>query len=117
MLNEPHSPLLRYGSAVATVALALALTLLLWPMIQPSVFLLFFAAVMMSVWYGGLGPGLLATALTVVVIDYFILPPPSTRIIALDTFLRLGVFVLVALLISLLTVARERAEKALRRSE
>jgi PAS domain S-box-containing protein len=117
MLNEPHSPLLRYGSAVATVALALVLTSLLWPMIQPSIFPLFFAAVMVSAWYCGLGPGLLATALAVVVIDYFFLPPPSTRIITLDTFLRLGVFVLVALLISSLNAARRRAEEALRESE
>src|SRR5438067_8618085 len=116
MLNEPHSPLLRYGGAVATVALALVLTLLLWPMIQPRLFPLFVAAVMVSAWYGGLGPGLLATALTVVVIDHFFLPPPSTRIIALDTFLRLAVFVLVACLISSLTAERNRAEDALRRA-
>lgn len=117
MLKGTSSPLLRYGSAVATVALALVLTLLLWPMIQPSVFLLFFAAVMVSAWYGGLGPGLLATALTVVVIDYLFLPPPSMRIIALDTSLRLGVFVLIALLTSLLTAARKRAVEALWESE
>jgi C4-dicarboxylate-specific signal transduction histidine kinase len=116
MVNKQRSLLLRYGVAIVAAVLALLLTLLLWPMIKPSVSPLFFAAVMLSAWYGGLGPGLLATALAVVAIDYFFLPPPSTRIIALDEFLRLGVFVLVALLISSLTAARKRAEEALRRA-
>src|SRR5690349_8918998 len=63
MLKEPPSPLLRYGVALLTVILALTLTLLLWPLFDPPVFSLFFAAVMISAWYGGLGPGLLATTL------------------------------------------------------
>ncbi|HKA55099.1 MAG TPA: ATP-binding protein [Candidatus Binatia bacterium] len=116
MLNAHRALPLRYGVAAAAAGLALWLTLLLWPMIKPSVSPLFFAAVMVSAWYGGLGPGLLATALAVGAIDYFFLPPPSTRVIALDEFLRLSVFVLVALLISSLTAARKRAEEALRRA-
>jgi signal transduction histidine kinase len=116
MLNEQRSPLLGYSVAVVAAALALVLTLLILPMIQPSVFPLFFAAVMLSAWYGGLGPGLLATTLAVVASDFFLIPLSSTRLIPLDTFLRLGAFVLVALLISSLTAARKRAEEALRKA-
>src|SRR5262245_25447015 len=116
MLNEQGSSLLRYGVAAGAVALALALTALLWEMIKPTASPLFFAAVMVGAWYGGLGPGLLATILALVAIDYFFLPPPDTPIAALDDLLQLGVFVLVALLISSLTAARKRAEEALRKA-
>src|SRR5262245_26313304 len=116
MLSEQRSPFLCYGVAVVAVILALLFTALLWTMVQPSVFPLFLAAVMLSAGYGGLGPGLLATGLAVVTADYFFLPRPSTQIVALDVFLRLGVFVLVALLISSLTAARKRATEALRRA-
>lgn len=113
MLNEKRSLLLYYGGAIATVALALLLTSLLWPLIEPTSFPLFFAAVMLSTWYGGLGPGLLATIFSVFIIYDFFLPLPETF---LDDLLRLSVFVLVALLISSLTAARKRAEAALRKA-
>jgi signal transduction histidine kinase len=103
------SPLWRYGVAVIAGALALLLTRLLWSVINPSGSPLFLAAVMVSAWYGGLGPGLLATALSTVTIDSFFVPLPRTQIPVAEQFLRLGVFALVAFLISSLTVARKRA--------
>lgn len=116
MTQNMRYPGVRYGLAVIISGVALALTLTLWPMIQPSVFPPFLAAVMLSTWYGGLGPGLLATMLTVTAIDYFFLPSPSTRLVALEVSLRLGIFACVALLISSLTAARQRAEAALRKA-
>jgi len=116
VLNEHRSPLLCYGVAVAVVALALVLTLLLRPFLDPDVFSLFFAAVMVSAWYGGLGPGLLATALAVLLIDAFLLYPVDQFTLNLHSFLRLIMFMLVALLISSLTAARRRAEDALRKA-
>ena len=116
MIKNIRHPGVHYGFAIVLSVIALALTLVLWPMIRPSVFPLFLAAVMLSAWYGGLGPGLLATVLTVTAIDYFFLPSPSTRLVALEVSLRLGIFALVALLISSLTAARQRAEAALRKA-
>jgi signal transduction histidine kinase len=113
VLNEYRPPLLCYGVAVAAVALALALTLLFRPFLDPDVFSLFFAAVMVSAWYGSLGPGLLATGLAVLLIDAFLLYPVDLN---LHSFLRLIVFIVVALLISSLTAARKRAEAALRKA-
>jgi hypothetical protein len=58
----------RYGAAVVAVGLALLLQLLLGlrfggdPNLSP--FMIFFAAVMVASWFGGLGPGLLATSLS-----------------------------------------------------
>lgn len=116
ILGKTPRPWVRYGVAIVASVGALVLTLVLWPMIQPSIFPLFFAAVMLSSWYGGLGPGLVATAMAVTSIDYFFLPEPGTRIVAFEMSLRLGIFALVALLISSLTAARQRAEAALRKA-
>src|SRR5512144_1308335 len=50
----------RYGVAVLIVALALHLMLAIPPVRNESPTALFFAAVMMSSWYGGLGASLLS---------------------------------------------------------
>lgn len=57
-----------YGVAAAAVGLTL-LTRLVFPAVAQAVspFLLFTPAVMLGAWYGGLGPGLLATALGAVI--------------------------------------------------
>jgi len=71
-----RSRILRYGAALLAVGVALLLKLILETVIvQEAPFLLVFAAVMVSAWYGGLGPGLAATALAGLVTDYFFLPP------------------------------------------
>ena len=58
-------PLLRwYWLALGLSALALILMLLLRPLMEPSIFFLFLAAVAISALYGGLGPGLVATLLS-----------------------------------------------------
>src|SRR5512144_951259 len=56
--------ILRYGMAPTTVALALAARALLEPILHgDTVFLYFVPAVLISAGIGGVGPGLLATAL------------------------------------------------------
>ncbi len=55
MLTNGRSPLLRYAVSVITVVAALGLNLLSWPSAQGTHSSLFFAAVMVSAWYGGLG--------------------------------------------------------------
>jgi PAS domain S-box-containing protein len=104
-----NSPLLSYGVALLNVALALAVSLLLGSLTQPTPLALFYVAVMVSAWYGGLRPGLVATLLSTLVISYFIPPYNSLSIIHLGNVLRLGVFVLAALLISGLNQARRTA--------
>lgn len=118
MFRAARSTILRYGFALLTVALALLLSLLLRLMGASSVALLFIPAVMVSTWYCGMKPGLLATVISVLAIDYFLLPtpPPSPYGLKLswEYLPRLAVFTFVALLTSSLTVARKRAEAALR---
>ena len=68
-----YSQLLRYGIVVLIVTLALVLMLMLdpWLSMSGTPFLLFFSAVMVSAWYGGLKSGLLATSLSALLSDYF----------------------------------------------
>ena len=75
MLIERRPPAVRYAISIASVGLALALASLLPYRADPSHFTLFFAAVMMSAWYGGLGAGLIATILSALSLDYFFMSP------------------------------------------
>src|SRR5262245_28521893 len=84
-VGPPRRPpaALRYGLAVASVGVAAALTTgpmghLLFPepperFVHGVTFL--YAAGVFSAWLGGVGPGLLAALLGVLVVDYFITPP------------------------------------------
>src|SRR4051794_18750869 len=94
----------RYGAAMTTVALALLLTFACPPVRSENPTALFFAAVMISSWYAGLGPGLLATALSACFIGYLIMPPAFSIIVRPGDVVRIVVFVLVALLISSLNL-------------
>jgi PAS domain S-box-containing protein len=117
MSQSSRTPLQRYGVAVLTVALATALTLLVPLVAEHITFALFLAAVTVSAWYGGRGPGLVATALSIIITTLFILPPNFSLAIGFTALLRLSSFVFLALLVSTLTTARLRAEAALRESE
>lgn len=110
----PGSAVLGYMATVVFVALALLLALLFQPLIATAVFPLFLGAVMLSAYVGGLGAGLLATALSAIASTYFFLSP--RYLIAIDdigTLARLLIFTAVAVLISSLTTARRRAEARL----
>jgi K+-sensing histidine kinase KdpD len=104
--------LLRYGVAILAVVVASLSTMLLSPVLQPAPFSLFFAAVMIAAWYGGLGPGLVATILSSLALDYFFLGTIYSLGMGLDDVVRLGVFGLVALFTSSLNAARYRAQEA-----
>lgn len=67
---------LRYGSAVAGVALALGLRLLLDPILGTQVqFLTFLLSIALVAWFAGRGPAILAVGLSVLAIDYFLFAP------------------------------------------
>lgn len=111
-LKKPPGCLLRYGASVLIVLLAAILTRLL-ESLTSNCSPLFMVAVIVSAWYGGLGPGLLAIALSVLALDYLYLPPVYTLYSGLADVGRLGVFGLAAALINSLYAARRRAEDAL----
>src|SRR5215469_8382791 len=103
--------LLRYGLSVATVATSLVLTLLFreYTFRTP----LFFPAIILSTWFGGTGPGLLAVVLATLSINFFILEPRFSFSFTFRDVVHLGVFLFSALLISSWGTVRRRAERAL----
>ena len=112
-----RTALLRYGVSLFTVGLALLLTLQVEPLAERTPFALFFAAVLLSTWYGGRKLDLLAIALATLAGDYFLIPPVHTLMVGRDSILQLGTFILVALLINWLTAARQHSKKAMHESE
>jgi signal transduction histidine kinase len=103
-----------YGLAVVATVSALLFKLAIGTWIESPPFLLFFAAVMISSWYGGLGPGLLATFLaTLADVYFFFLPSQSFEVRDLD-ILMVGLFVLEAVIVSVLS---EERLSALRQAE
>src|SRR6266436_2393310 len=113
MLIDSRPPLLRYAISIAAVGIALGLALLIPWRADPSHFTLFFAAVMLSAWYGGLGTGLVATILSALALDYYFIAPLLSLELDLYAFLCLAVLLFVAIGTSYLTTARKRAEEAL----
>ncbi len=109
-----RSGLLGCGVAVLASALAFAGTWGLWTVLHSDPLLLFLVAVMVTAWYGGRGPSLLATVLSVLASDYFFIAPYYSLDLGLDDLAPLLVFALIALVMSAMTAARRRAEGELR---
>ncbi len=105
---------LPYTVAVLAVVSALLLTLLLYPLLKPTIFVLFFAAVAVSAWYGGLRSGLLATVLSSLAVSYFFLEPVfSFFIYSLESRWRLALFIFMGIFISLLNSELHNAKQRL----
>jgi signal transduction histidine kinase len=103
----------RYPIAAIAVGLAVLGTLLVRSANGPALYSLSFIAVMVSAWYGGLGPGLFATALSALSIDYFLLPPLASIDFTWSHIEQTGVFTVSAVIIGTLTASRRRAENKL----
>ncbi len=109
MLSDYPPAWRRYGFAILTTALACAFTLAAASLHKvPTA--LFFAAVTLSSFYGGLGPGLVATALSTVALDFFFILPVYTLDQGLEETVRVAAFALSAALINSLHERRRRAE-------
>ncbi len=112
MLQETPFKLRNYGVAVMAVAIALLLKLLLKPLfVTETPFILFFAAVMISAYYGGIRSGLLATTLAAIVSDYLFLPPAYFFFKPEGQNLPLGIFIVECLSITWLTTALNAAKQ------
>jgi PAS domain S-box-containing protein len=111
-----HPVFLNYGAAVLSVTVALAIARLLQVQYHFEPFVLFICAMIFSAWFGGIRPGLLAVALSLLAFHYYFLLPiyPS----GMDRELpRLLVAAGTSLLIVLLSAGQRSATEALRESE
>src|SRR5215216_684075 len=104
----------RYGLAVITVAAALFITRSFENYTEITT--LFYAAIVVSAWFGGMGPGLLAVALATVAIDYYFTPPLYTLGLGPKHISSLAVFGFLAVLTSWLSTKRRQAEEGLRQA-
>jgi PAS domain S-box-containing protein len=107
-----HSILFRYGIALLTTVIALVVSVVFRPTIERVPFILFFAALAISASTGGFGPGMVTALLSIILVNYFLLPPFNAFSLGLSDAASLALFTLVAVIISLTYEGRKRAEEA-----
>ena len=109
--------LLSYSVALLSVILALGITLSLGSLLRATLAQLFLVAVMVSAWYGGMGPGLLATALSTLAVNYVLLEPRHAIMTTLGIDVQLAMLTLSGLVVTQLNELRRvavRREQTLR---
>jgi two-component system sensor histidine kinase KdpD len=115
---QPHRPWRRYGYSLLLVVAATGLSVLVHSRVSPAnLVMVYLLAVVIAALYLGRGPAILASLTSVLVFDFFFVPPRLTLTVSdaeyLLTFTGLAV---VGIVISYLTVrAREQAEAAEKR--
>src|SRR5215470_3637898 len=109
-IPSTQDPILRYGVAVLSTTLAL-IPALLFSDIAESRLAVFAVAVMVSAWYGGWKPGLVATSFAVTVSAYYTLEGHQTPAEFRRAMVRLALFVTVALLICWFNAALRAAQE------
>ena len=103
---------------VAVLSVLFALLIAHWPGIhlESAPVSLFFCAVIVSAWFGGAGPGSLATVLSSLAFYYSFLPPVDSFAEKPGQLARFIVFMLSAVLVGSLSVAQRKATESLRRT-
>jgi PAS domain S-box-containing protein len=105
-----------YGIVVLSVAAALIVSRLPAIHLQEAPVSLFLCAVILSAWFGGVGPGLVATALSAIAFNYYFLPPIHSLGPKPDEIPRLVIFVVSALFVGTLSAAQRSATESLKRA-
>ncbi|MBU7587224.1 MAG: PAS domain S-box protein [Nostoc sp. TH1S01] len=96
--------LLAYSVAIASTAIALLLSLCLEPIIYRTTGSFFYISIVVSTWYGGFRPGIVAIVLSTLAMEYFFIPPVHILWVEQPkNLLRLGIFLVVSWTINLLT--------------
>src|SRR5579863_5935544 len=111
-----RAPILRYGVAVLSITLALIPALVFSDLVE-SRLVVFSVAIMVSAWYGGWKPGLVATSFALTVSAYFSLGSGHSPSEYRQAIIHLILFVFVAVLICSFNAALRAAQEGLRRSE
>ena len=109
-------PIAKYTVALGSVAAALAGSRLLDDFAVTAPVSLFLCAVMFSAWFGGFGPGLLATVLSILAFKYYYAMPLHSLAADVKEIPRIFVFALSALFAGLLSSAQRSATELFRRA-
>jgi PAS domain S-box-containing protein len=118
------STISRYAIAVLSIAMALVASHLVVVFLHTEPFVsLFLCAIMFVAWFGGVGPGLLATVLALLAFYYFLVPPinsfsPKSNLLAPEfkDLPRMVLFAITALFVNFLNAAQRDAKKSLQGS-
>src|SRR5437899_6348830 len=114
-LRRLAPPVWRYGLSILSVAISTAATTPLESFgVRTS---LFFPAILLSTWFGGTGPGLLAVLLSILSINFFFTEPFFAFEFSARDIPTTIAFLFSALVISSWSTARNRSETRLRESE
>ncbi len=109
--------ILRYSVAVLSIAAALVTGLLFDTFLQTGPLVsLFLCAIMFVAWFGGVGPGLLASALSVSAFAYYFAPAVDSFGVEFKDILRIVLFAIAALFVVSLSAAQRSAAESLRRA-
>lgn len=100
----------RYLIALCFVAVAAGIEWLLWPYLRPNTSPLLFTAVVLSAMYGGLGPGLVATALAISATFFLFFPVKHWFHLEFRILLETIIFSGAAVLVTSLSESRRRYE-------
>ena len=118
-LSSPKIPsvIQRYGLAVLSVVIGLGIGLLLershFHDVEFPVFLL---AIVVTVWYAGVGPGILAVVLSSLAFNFFFTEPIYSLYVRRSELPYYFVFILFALLLTWFSAVRRRVERDLLQS-
>lgn len=103
---------LPYGLSAGATVLATLLTLWLEVTVNRMIGSFFYIAVTISAWYGGFRPGVAAIVLSTLAINYyFMLPIDQVQIASVDDVLRLLLFGIVSLTITLMSVNLQESKR------
>ena len=115
LMSSKPSRIWSYGVAVLSVASAMIISLWSSPHIGfPGT--LFLCVVMLSAWFGGVGPGLVATMLSTLAFHYSFLHPINAQGPQPREMPRLIMYIISNLLIGSLSVAQRTATESLKRT-
>jgi PAS domain S-box-containing protein len=108
---------LSYAVAILSVSAALVAGLLLDSFLDIAPYVsLFICANMVAAWFGGVGPGLLSTVLSILAFKYFFIEPTSSFVVESKDIPRLALFAVAATFVVSLAGAQRNAAKSLRRA-
>jgi putative methionine-R-sulfoxide reductase with GAF domain len=104
----------RFGLALIFVLAALVLTLPLQRLFPYPFLFLFFAAVMTSAWFGGIGAGLFSVLASTIAVDYFFVAPLYSFAVNATEIAYFTGFVACSLIASWVSASKKDGEEALK---
>ena len=113
LVPEQRSMALRYAVAIVAPIISLLATMPVVSSLQRVVFVLFWPAVIATAWFGGIGPSILASAVSVLLVDWFIVEPRgSLNPTSPDDLIPFAVFLLASISVAVLTSTARAAQRS-----